>query len=74
MTDLQKFIELYQSFGIYLSDQVELNKDQEYNIWIYPHDYYGEIKGSEKLKGYLGFYTSITFDINGKFISQLCGE
>ena len=74
MTDLNKFIELYLSFGIDLSDQVKLDGSNEYTIWIYPHDYYGKITGSEKIKGYIGFYTSVTFDKDGNFISQLCAE
>lgn len=74
MTDLEKFIDLYKSFGIDLSDQAISDKDEEYDIWIYPHNYYGTIKGSEKIEGYIGFYTVITFDKDGKFKNQLCAE
>jgi hypothetical protein len=71
-TDLDKFIELYLSFGIDLRDQVV--KGAENKIWIYPHECYGKIIGSEKIEGYIGFYTSVRFDKAGKFISQKCAE
>ena len=68
MTDLQRFIELYKSFGIDLeAENVPFNpisKEVEH-IRICLNE--GE---NDKFEGYSCFYSCVEFDINGKFLRQ----
>jgi hypothetical protein len=61
MTDLEKFIELYKSFGIEL--QKTMNENNQWVINMEAGDH-------EKIKGWIGFFTYIIFDEKGKFIEQ----
>lgn len=66
--DLEKFIQLYKSVGIDLSQK----KNSEGNIYLtlgYNEDDPME-NTSNKFGGYSGFYSIIIFDENGKFIKQ----
>ena len=59
MTDLEKFVDLYKSFGI----DLEKNKDDNMTT----------IKMSSRNKefgGYLYLYSIVQFDKDGKFIKQ----
>lgn len=76
-TDLQKFIELYESFGITLKpcpekyvDNVNLTITKYYTVCMnLPED--SEYNGaSDKFCGYSGFFSEVRFDEEGKFISQ----
>ena len=59
-TDLEKFIELYHSFGIELKPTNDDNiKTITLNAGMHP-----------KIKGYCMFFTEIEFDDAGVFISQ----
>ena len=60
MTDLEKFVELYNSIGV----KVEVEKDS-HGAWFKL-----EAKSCEAITGYIGLHTTIEFDKNGKFISQ----
>ncbi len=69
MTDLEKFIELYKSFGITC---VVVNHDGVNSIFLgdYEHGYGDATKGtySESFSGgYSGFYSQVVFDADGKF-------
>lgn len=72
MTDLEKFIELYRSVGIEVQvrDVVDSKKGAVREIFI--GDYYNPNipKKSDKFFGYVGFYSNIEFDKDGKFIGQ----
>lgn len=69
MTDLERFVELYRSFGIEckvnhfecqegIFDIIELNSGQH------------EVTSSIKFDGYGGFFSDVFFDKNGNFIKQ----
>jgi len=60
MTDLEKFVELYKSFGIELEVKTE---GTHYTIMMEAND-------DPKLEGYSTFYSDVTFDIDGKFLYQ----
>ena len=62
-TDLQKFVELYQSIGVDLEAFVIAEAGTEQYLTI-------EAYGHPNITGLYGFYTCITFDKNGKFINQ----
>jgi len=67
-TDLEKFIELYKSFGIDLKAH-KIDDHQE--IIMGSSEYYPKlISSSDKFDGYFGFYSDVYFDLNGKFIKQ----
>jgi hypothetical protein len=61
MSDLEKFIELYKSVGIELTPDKE---DDGLSLNLME----GEHK--ELVGGYMGFFTEICFDLDGKFVSQ----
>lgn len=85
-TDIEKFIELYKSFGV----NCVVNKDNTMQYIIlhesnHPHetiklgnrsnftigqDKFGAATISKKFGGYSDFFTQIEFDLNGKFIGQ----
>ena len=70
-TDLDKFIELYKSFGI----RCVVEEGSDYNVINLTADEYDEIWSdinsySNKFTGMLGIITSIYFTKEGKFIEQ----
>jgi hypothetical protein len=69
MTDLERFVELYRSFGI--ECKVTQFPKQE-GQFIVMREAYGvkEVTESKKLDGHLGFYSDVQFDENGKFLRQ----
>lgn len=75
MTDLEKFIELYKSFGIECTPfdtsfdpngiiHIVLGKKLRY------HEKEVRMTISDKINGYCGFYSEIIFNKDGKFLSQ----
>ncbi len=62
MTDLERFIELYKSFGIVL-EPVFLEHVQLWEITM-KHGQH------EKIDGLYAFGTNVTFNAEGKFINQ----
>lgn len=62
MTDLEKFIELYKSFGIALEAQNEKEGNGKF--------IYMGVGDNEKFTGYACFCSFIFFDENGKFTEQ----
>lgn len=68
MTDLEKFIDLYKSFGI----DVKVFKIADSNQRVILGECYGErmVTESDKFKGYNGFYSRLIFSPEGKFIEQ----
>lgn len=77
MTDLEKFISLYKSFGIECVVNQESFVDEgkfycDGYIINLSADCYDEegITINSKLVGYHGFYSNIRFDNNGNFIDQ----
>lgn len=73
-SDLCAFVKLYRRFGI----ECKIIKDMdEYHKIVYvillkdSCPYHREqVTESEKFEGYGCFYSAITFDANGKFVSQ----
>lgn len=68
MTDLDRFVELYRTFGI----ECNVNKkDSGYEIVLSEHTCYADgATRSDKFDGYCGMFTTISFDGDGKFIKQ----
>lgn len=65
MTDLEKFIELYKSFGI------ELKAVQYGDNWcVELGDEEQKEKHPDKFEGYYGFYSAVYFSLDGKFLNQ----
>jgi hypothetical protein len=62
MTDLEKFILLYESFGIHLISE-KSTKDSNIVVHLESFD-------NPKFDGYFGFCSDVIFDENGKFLSQ----
>ena len=62
MTDLEKFLELYRSVGI----EPEINEVKNGTLLRLE----AESSRNSPFVGYMGFYTQITFDQNGKFQNQ----
>jgi len=61
-TDLEKFLALYESFGIKLK-VIKYKKGDGFCIILE--------KGIDpKMDGYTGFYSNVFFDDEGKFIEQ----
>lgn len=60
--DMEKFVELYKSFGI------DLEIEQPLNDGYYDVSLSGEV--SNKFRGYAGFGSVVIFDKDGKFVSQ----
>lgn len=70
MTDLEKFVELYKSFGIECI--VNDNKDGNKIIYLGESIYSGiadKATAYEKLYGY-SCYSEVVFDSNGCFLEQ----
>lgn len=72
MTDINRFVELYKSFGIECKvNTVSDVGSQHLEIIIGSGEYaYDEYTKSDKFEGYSGFYSRVKFDTNGKFINQ----
>lgn len=68
-TDLERFVELYASFGI-VCDVDDL--DSGYCITLLGNPIADSEEGtrSEKLMGYNGFYSHVIFNSNGSFNNQ----
>jgi hypothetical protein len=69
-TDLEKFRELYKSFGI----DCKIQKEEEgFGIYLCGNVLYNDginYTESDKFHGYTQFYSDIIFDKDGKFIKQ----
>ena len=74
MTDLNKFISLYKSFGIECKVMQESGDSENVYIILTEDDTTmfqdNDCTNSDKFDGYRGFYTKIVFDKNGKFLIQ----
>ena len=76
MTDLERFVELYQSIGVKLnvftidtgSRVILTTKKEKFDDDDDEEE--TDATSSEKFKGYEGFYTNIDFDKDGKFVEQ----
>ena len=69
MRDIDRFIELYKSIGV----DLKINVDEKGNRYIMigeENTFDSEVTTSKLFTGYLGFYSIIMFDDDGKFISQ----
>lgn len=73
MTDLECFVELYRSFGIECKVNISIEGQVAtqviyigYGVW----GMYDVVTESPKFDGYYGFYSSVSFDMAGKFIGQ----
>ena len=67
-TDLEKFIELYKSFGINCKIAKNDNGDNIIKLCGSGSYMYEDVTKSELFDGYNGFYSDIIFDKNGKFL------
>lgn len=65
-SDMQKFIDLYKQFGIILTPETHKHGS---SITIAVPDPEEETKES-KIRGWDGFYTTLHFNENGKFLYQ----
>lgn len=65
-TDLEKYVELYRCFGIECI--VECNEEHMTSVITLGTDSHSTC--SDKFNGYTDFFTSISFDENGKFKGQ----
>ena len=64
MTDLDKFIELYKSFDIDISNCIRIIEDKK--VIEIGRSYID----NPKINGYGGCATEVVFTMNGEFISQ----
>lgn len=64
-TDLERFVELYKSFGVELESEIINYGEGKKEIHIVI-----EAGSNEKIGGYNGFGTSVVFDLDGKFLGQ----
>jgi len=73
-TDLERFVDLYRSFGI----ECKVNEEDEYMeielVQEFDYDRFDKETRSDKFCGYPGFYSVIYFDLSGNFIKQEFGE
>lgn len=67
VSDLERFLELYKSFGIELNPEVE---DSEHSNGSDTVTLILEVRKNPKFTGYEGFYSDITFNADGKFLEQ----
>lgn len=73
MTDLDRFIKLYKSFGIKCIVNTKIDSEDKTQHIYLNHAYFFDKRKcttSEKLDGYPDFYSEVIFDEKGKFISQ----
>ena len=71
MTDLERFVDLYKSFGI----NCNVNKEEDgFVIVLGENEYVGsrevKVTSGDKLGGYSNFFSTIRFDGDGKFLKQ----
>lgn len=67
-TDLEKFKELYKSIGIELIVNIDNEKQQQFVRLS--EGAYTDAEATKGFAGYMGFFSEILFDMNGKFIEQ----
>lgn len=72
MTDLEKYIELYRSFGIELKTRsMEDENGRRYYLNFGVDTFYTEDYDTDPhFDGYPGFQTVVYFDEDGKFLRQ----
>jgi len=63
MSDLEKFKELYTSFGVKFNE----SKDEAGTVIAFGGY---ETHVNNKIDGYSGFFTEVEFDPDGKFLKQ----
>ena len=63
-TDLDRFLAFYSGIGIDLEPDNEDRKDDHITYCI------GSEIGSKVMDGYIGFYSDVEFDKEGKFVRQ----
>ena len=70
MSDIEKFVELYNSLEIPLN--INQEEDGRYFIIfrVADREFSNEATYSNKFTGYLNCYTDMVFDKEGKFIAQ----
>jgi len=72
MTDLEKFVELYKSFGVdVVVDSCEVPGERL--IHLTEGGMFNSGEGwteDDRFKGYCDFFTTVSFDEDGKFVSQ----
>lgn len=69
MSDLERLCKLFDDFGVkYKRDTDPFNKWQE--IYIFQKEDLIDEDQSDKVHGYIGFYTVYQFDQEGRFISM----
>jgi len=69
VSDVERFIELYKSFGI----ECVVNKESDFNfIHLCVSDFPFDEKStlSDKIIGYSDFFSTVRFDKEGNFINQ----
>ena len=73
MTDLEKFVDLYKSFGIECKISLQdFSVNAVYVIrLIHPaHNPEPDDTSCDKFEGYNGHHTDVTFSLKGKFLKQ----
>lgn len=67
MSDLDRFVALYKSFGIELKPEAKTEYGKEIIVV--------ELRADDpKFDGYTGFYSDVEFDKGGTFVRQGFGE
>lgn len=70
MTDIQRYVELYRSFGIELTVRWTEDRSQQF-LWFGHHNTIDKPFDEHKsFDGYSGFYTAVFFDRDGNYLSQ----
>jgi hypothetical protein len=67
MTDLERFVELYKSFGI---ECKVIDTDKGSEIWLCAGNLYHNGTISDKFTGYYDFFSIVRFDFDGVFMEQ----
>lgn len=73
MTDLERFLSLYESFGLNLIPERSANSGYTYVAIGRPRDYIA-CPEDIRIGGYSGCYTEVIFDSNGSFLAQNAWE
>lgn len=76
MRDVDAFVDLYKRFG------VNLKVERYPSDWKIPNGYYIVLSNSyldsaspsDKFTGYMGFYSVVQFDAEGRFVEQAFAE
>lgn len=66
MTDLEKFIDTYEQFGI----EIKTYENKKGNIEITLNGWSDGDTKSDKFEGYLGFCSDLEFTKEGRFLRQ----